>query len=203
VIVYLWVVWSNYQTLDKAAAYVGPTTTIVLMVMQSLIAIALAFLSTVTWLHSRAMAQRWESAFKAINPDRERLPQMSRSDWLRVPGRNLFRGAPKYVVDGGCHARTFTEIVDTFRPKKPERFTVAISEAVVDQVGQQITHEQLQDMTRQVCERGLDAAKQRMKEDGLEGEPRLLSFRATSNCEAGGFWKINGTWKFEVEPKKE
>lgn len=201
---YVWVLVSNFLTLDKAREYVGQTTTVVLMVLQSGIAIALLGLTGLAWLNSKAMAERWNSAFKAINPVRERLPQMARVDWLRVPFRHRFRRAEaKPVVDAGCHARTVTEIVDTFRAKKPDRFWVRISEAVVPDVGDQVTQEQLQDMTRQVCLRGLDAARQWMNENGRKGKPELLAFTTTDNCEKDRFWKVNGTWEFEIRPADE
>jgi hypothetical protein len=199
--VYLWVVRTNYGTLDVATEYVGATIANRYMDTQYVIAGILGILTVLSWLNSRAMSERWITAFRAINPVRERLPQMSVIEWLRVPMRHWFN--QRFSQPGLsqlCHARTVTEIVDTLREKPNEVLKVTTGEVPLP-VGNRISGRQLRKMTRSVCEKGLQRAKADMDGRGLEGEPELLSFTTKSNVIEGNTWKIDGEWRFEVRKK--
>jgi hypothetical protein len=201
--VHLWVMYTNAKTFDTAVAYVGRDLATRYTDIQWAIAICLAILTVLSLLNSRAMAQRWASAFKAINPVRNRLPQMSFLEWLRVPGRRLFSRLRNIGVEPLCQARTATEIVDTFRAA-PEPENVLVAENVVaelENVVRKIKPKQLRAMTKQVCEKGIEAALQRI-ESG-KGVPQLLGFSAKANYVVDGTWRITGDWTFRIRPEPE
>ncbi len=197
--VYVWVVLKNEATIERAKVYVTADTVDRFMRVQWAIAAVLAVLTVLAMLNSRAMSKRWESAFRSINPVRRRLPQMSLFEWLRIqmPRLPLLQ---RLTVTPLCHARTVTEIVDTFRAPQPEKVSVAIHEAWLLVKRDRITSSQMQAMTRKICRRGRNAAKRWIKANDRTGHPKLLAFTATSNCIDGPFWKITGTWEFEIEP---
>lgn len=197
--VYLWVVCANYRTLDVAKEYVGDVIAKRFMDTQYVIAAILAVLTILSWLNSRAMAERWITAFRAINPVRDRVPQMSVIEWLRVPKRHWFgRRAALPGIDTLCHARTVTEIVDTLREKPKDVFTVTTDVVSLGKIGKRISGRQLRKMTQKVCEEGLLKAAVLMKAKGKAGKPELLIFTTKSNAIEGDVWKIEGEWRFGV-----
>jgi hypothetical protein len=198
VVVYVWVVLQNRKTMEIAKAYVTPEAVERYMRIQWAFVIALIVLSALAMLNSNAMSERWDSAFRSINPVRDRLPQMSLLEWLRFPKRHLLVPVKGLKVDRLCHARTLTEITDTFRARHPEKVSVEIHEAWLHLKRRKITSSQMDAMTRKICRRGLNAAKAWMKANRRTGQVKLLAFTTTSNSIQGNFWKIAGTWKFEV-----
>lgn len=198
---YLWLLYTNSETFTVAVEYVGPERTLLYTRIQWAIAVLLALLTLLSWLNSRAMAQRWITAFKAVNPVRSRLPQMSIVGWLRVPGRHLFRRRMAGAVGQLCAAHTLTEIVDTFRAApEPSRQTQEV-EAELENVGHAIESWQLREMTRRVCDAGAKEAARQIQ----HGKPQLLSFHAASNHVEERVWKIKGTWTFRImaeEPRQ-
>ena len=198
--VYVWVILTNYDTFDVAREYVGSDAAQRIMNIQYVIAAILTVLTVLALLNSRAMAERWITAFRAINPVRERLPQMSIIEWLRVPGRNWFSRRTSHPgVDKLCHARTVTEIVDTLREKPRRVMTVSTYVVSLKNIGnRKITGRQLRRMTRSVCEAGLKRAAASMAAQEIPGRPELLTFTTKTNVIDDGVWKIEGEWTFEV-----
>jgi hypothetical protein len=198
--VYFWLLYTNSTTFPVAVTYVGREAALRYMKIQWIIAGCLGILTVLSWLNSRAMAQRWITAFKAVNPLRNRLPQMSFLEWLRVPGRRLFSRLVGPAVDHLCAARTSTEIVDTFRAA-PERDNLFMAEnitAELDDVGYVIKGWQLRELTRRVCAEGMRKAKDQIG----DRKPQLLSFLVSSNHVEDGTWKITGTWRFRAKGKE-
>ena len=200
VVVYVWVVVKNEATVERAKVYVTAETVERFMRVQWAIAAVLAVMTVLAILNSRAMSKRWESAFRSINPVRRRLPQMSLFEWLKIQMPSLPLLRKRLSVTPLCHARTATEITDTFRARKPEKLSVEIHEAWLPVKRSRISSSQMQAMTRKICRRGLNAAKAWIKANNRTGDPKLLAFTADSNCLDGTFWKITGRWEFEIVP---
>jgi hypothetical protein len=196
---YLWVICTNYRSLPIAAIYVGEASARRFMTVQYGIASVLFIVTVLSLLNSSAMAARWITAFRAINPVRERLPQMSFIEWLRIPMRNwITRRVPFPGIDPHCHARTVTEIVDTLRETAKTTLNASVSNVCVRKIRHRISRRQLSDMTHKLCEAGIGEAGASLTAAGIVGNAELLSFTTKSNVIENGVWKIDGEWQFEV-----
>lgn len=90
-----WVLHTNIETLHIGQEY-GRNMTLELLIQLTLTGLLLLS-GVVAWLESRAMAQRWQRAFFAVNPEKQALPSMSLAAWWKLPmGKRLDR--PKRVV---------------------------------------------------------------------------------------------------------
>jgi hypothetical protein len=190
--VYGWVIYTNKQTEDIARAYIGASVHKFFAAQLIIGAIVLA-LSAFAWINSRAMAQRWASAFRAVNPARHHVPQMSWWQWLRLPRVGLCVGQAGLASDH-LQAQVLTELIDTFRAHHTKTIVIANRTVAVPNIRGSITSKQLRRMMRKLCRRGQFAARRASSTDIVELE--LVSIVVRRNCIEGRTWKVTADWTF-------
>jgi hypothetical protein len=186
--VHAWVVWKNWGTREIAALYGAEVTSS--LVYQAGLGIMILLLSTVASTYSRAIAKRWESAFRRVNPGRKLIPPMRLWEWMKLPSWRR----PSRTNEDELRPRLMTALVDTLTVAE-----VGIpGETEIDHkisVGSQISRKEMKEMTDALFKAGTMKAKAWCSAHQSTFN-RLLKFTTNRNEVVGHEWFVSGTWRF-------
>ena len=189
--VYGWVLYGSYKTIERAKLYGVDVTP--LLIVQTLTMMLMIALARSSWVHSRAMSERWEAAFFRVNPQLRHVNQPTRRAWLRMtspPFADLVRPGRIEAHAPGRLAAELLDNVVTMRgmPASTDPLVAEVWVEVSDQTGD------INNILRKIFDAGLlEAASWCVGNGELE---RLMQFTATRNVIEGGTWCVAGSWLF-------
>jgi uncharacterized membrane protein len=189
VIAYGWVLGTNRQTAKIGEAYGADMDRI--LAVQIVLATFLLILGCMAFLHSRAMAKRWERAFFRVNPSRRHVRQTTLWEWLRLP----------FPGEDDEDRRVIVELGDTLRG--PDTSTIGTVPVEVNGFVADMTDPvqvDMKAMSKRLREAGDASAGEWCKIDHRGVFRKLLYFTATENVIKGKVWRVRGTWTFGYTP---
>ncbi|HVR40060.1 MAG TPA: hypothetical protein VMU84_13265 [Thermoanaerobaculia bacterium] len=219
VVVYAWLVFTDFKTRDIGTTY--GVNVIPQLQMEIVFWGVIALLSTVAWLHARAMAKRWRRAFFRINKQRLLVEQASLDEWLKLD--SLFdwlpfrrRGEDKEKVGARLEATLIDGVVEI--KSIIGVCSVKICDVYAELASRRISRDTIRETAAEIKRRGEAAAKAKCAT--LQGGKfvALLAFSPTTNTldevpdesleidqaaiiqeSARRYrWTVGGTWTFSL-----
>lgn len=158
-VVYAWVIWAAILTSDVSYTvyHIDPDGVIYFELALAGVVFALGLTA---WLHTSAMAERWDRAFLRVNPSRRVLPELRLVEWLRI--RLLPLSEARLT-----RQRLATNIIDALTIKETSLVVESVDVSVTLRCrATKVTQSHLRQMLRLLIDQGATEA-------GAKSPPRI------------------------------